>query len=135
MLDIDSVEAAVIGPGVTRRLLWDSPTHRVTVIDMEPGATFPYVDTHDTLEETYVVSGQWSEGDRSYGPGAFLHYEAGTSHQPPATHGRQALRLPTQELKGRRPLTRMHSASGRRAVSLQFPVSPPSSDLRGSADA
>ncbi len=82
VLDIDSVEAAVIGPGVTRRLLWDSPTHRVTVIDMEPGATFPYVDTHDTLEETYVVSGQWSEGDRSYGPGAFLHYEPGTSHQP-----------------------------------------------------
>jgi len=58
VLDIDSVEAAVIGPGVTRRLLWDSPTHRVTVIDMEPGATFPYVDTHDTLEETLVVSGQ-----------------------------------------------------------------------------
>jgi hypothetical protein len=45
------------------------------------GMTF-HVDHHDIGEEVYVVSGEMIEDERRFGPGTYLHFAPGSSHQP-----------------------------------------------------
>ncbi len=84
---IDEVPSEAVGPGVERRVLWDSPSHRVTAIDIVPGGSMPYLDVHPTFEGAFVISGTWMEGDRTYKAGDFIHYQPGTSHQPTTPTG------------------------------------------------
>ena len=79
---VDDVAPVEVGPGCLRRDLPAYGAVRVWVVDMAPGSQWPLVDHHDTGEEVYVVSGEMIEGERRYGPGTYLHFAPGSSHQP-----------------------------------------------------
>jgi hypothetical protein len=49
---------------------------------MEPGATWPYVDDHDTGEHYYVIEGEVIEGRARHGAGTYVRFLPGTSHRP-----------------------------------------------------
>lgn len=80
---VESVEPIEVGPGCYRR---DLPSHgavRVWVVDITPGSQWPHVDCHgDAGEEVYVVSGELIEGERRFGPGTYVLFGPGSSHQP-----------------------------------------------------
>ncbi|MDQ3716937.1 MAG: cupin domain-containing protein [Actinomycetota bacterium] len=78
---IDDVEPSEVAVGITRRGL---PSGQVVarVFDMAPDTVWPVVDHHTSDEFIYVVSGELIEGDTRHSAGSYLHYEAGTSHQP-----------------------------------------------------
>ena len=79
---IDDVAPLAIGPGCSRRDLASTPDVRVWVVDIEAGHQWPYVDHHDTGEEFLVVSGELIEGEKRFGPGTYVFFEPGSSHQP-----------------------------------------------------
>jgi hypothetical protein len=82
-LDIDKVPAIEVGPGCLRRDLPSRASVRSWIVDMAPGAEWPFVDEHDEFgEDVYVISGEMIEGDKVYGPGTFLHFGANSSHKP-----------------------------------------------------
>lgn len=82
-IDVDEVAPIVVGPGCLRRDLPSRPGVRVWVVDMEPGARWPYVDNHDAQgEDVVVMSGELIEGEARFGPGTYLHFGPGSSHQP-----------------------------------------------------
>jgi hypothetical protein len=84
----DEVVPVEVGPGCLRR---DLPTHggaRVWIVDMEPGAQWPYEAVHDEYgEQVWVVSGELIEGDRRFGPGTYLNYGSNSRHQPRTEKG------------------------------------------------
>lgn len=80
---VDDVPAVEVGPGCSRRDLQGTSGVRVWVVDMAPGSRWPSVDVHDeTGEEVYVVSGELIEGEQRFGPGTYLFFGPGSSHQP-----------------------------------------------------
>lgn len=79
---VDEVPAVRIGAGCTRRDLSYDGSVRVWVVDMEPGATWPYVDDHDTGEHYYVIEGEVIEGRARHGAGTYVRFLPGTSHRP-----------------------------------------------------
>ncbi|HET9450860.1 MAG TPA: cupin domain-containing protein [Aggregicoccus sp.] len=60
---------------------------RVWAVDMAPGSQWPHVDFHEAGEEVYVVSGELIEGERRFGPGTYLSFAPGSSHQPRTESG------------------------------------------------
>jgi anti-sigma factor ChrR (cupin superfamily) len=85
---VDAAPVVDIGPGCTRRDLPANAGVRTWIVDIAPGAQWPYVDHHDEYgEEVFVVSGELIEGDRRYGPGQHLCYAPGSSHQPRSDTG------------------------------------------------
>lgn len=82
-IEIDGVAPIVVGPGCVRRDLPSRAGVRVWVVDMEPGARWPYVDNHDAQgEDVVVMSGELIEGEERLGPGTYLHFGPDSSHQP-----------------------------------------------------
>ena len=81
-MNIDHVPPVEVGPGCTRRALPSTDDVRVWVVDIAAGHQWPHVDHHDTGEEFLVVSGEVIEGDRRFGPGTYVFFEPGSSHQP-----------------------------------------------------
>jgi anti-sigma factor ChrR (cupin superfamily) len=81
-LVVDDVPAVEVGPGCLRRDLPSPPSLRTWVVDMAAGSVWPYVDRHDGVEEVYVVRGELIEGERRFGPGTYLYFTPGSSHQP-----------------------------------------------------
>lgn len=79
---IDAAEATDVVPGIVRRALPSSGPVAVRVFDMEPGITWPEVDVHDRDELIYIVSGELLDHGRRYPAGTYLHYQAGSRHQP-----------------------------------------------------
>lgn len=79
---VDEVDPVIIRPGIVRRDLPSSGQVLIRAFDMEPGTRWPEVDVHDRDELIYVVSGELIEGEQRYPAGTYLHYTAGTSHQP-----------------------------------------------------
>ncbi|QSQ12184.1 cupin domain-containing protein [Myxococcus landrumensis] len=79
---VDDIEPLVIGPGCLRRDLPSTRDVRAWVVDMAPGSQWPWVDVHDTGEEVFVVSGELIEGAQRLGPGSYLFFAPGSSHQP-----------------------------------------------------
>jgi hypothetical protein len=79
---VDEIPAIRIGAGCTRRDLHADGSVRVWIVDMAPGATWPYVDDHDTGEHYYVVSGEVIEGRNRHGAGTYVRFLPGTSHRP-----------------------------------------------------
>ena len=80
---IEDVEPIVIGPGCYRRDLPSQGAVRVWVVDITAGNQWPYVDHHDESgEEVFVVSGELIEGERRFGPGTYVLFGPGSSHQP-----------------------------------------------------
>lgn len=68
--------------------LWSDGVKRALRVEFPAGAQWPGVDHHvPGAEEVYVVSGDFEDGDATYGPGTFLHYPAGSSHSPRSSTG------------------------------------------------
>lgn len=79
---IDDIPALRVGAGCTRRDLSSDGSVRVWVMEMEPGAIWPYVDDHDTGEHYYVIEGEVIEGNVRHRAGTYVRFLPGTSHRP-----------------------------------------------------
>ncbi|WP_034158648.1 cupin domain-containing protein [Sphingomonas sp. ERG5] len=87
-VEIDRVTPVIIGPGCLRRDLPSRVGVRIWVVDMAPGAHWPYVDHHDVQgEDILVVSGELIEDEQRFGPGTFLHFGPDSSHRPQTKTG------------------------------------------------
>lgn len=82
-LCVDDLTPIEVGPGCLRRDLPSAAGARAWVVDMAPGSRWPRVDVHgEGGEQIYVVSGELIEGDRRFGPGAYLLFGPGSRHRP-----------------------------------------------------
>ncbi len=86
-MQIDDVAVIEIGDGCTRRDLPSNPGVRVWVVEMAPGAQWPYVDHHDTGESFYVISGEVIEGESRYGAGTYVAFAPDSRHRPRTESG------------------------------------------------
>jgi hypothetical protein len=86
-LQLEDAAPVEVGPGCLRRALPSTGGVRVWVVDMSPGSQWPHVDVHDTGEGVYVVSGELIEGEQRFGPGTYLCFAPGSSHQPRTERG------------------------------------------------
>jgi hypothetical protein len=79
----DDLVPLEIGPGCFRRDLPGPAGARMWIVDMEPGTQWPYLDRHgEQGEQVWIVSGELIEGERSFGAGTYLNFEANSGHQP-----------------------------------------------------
>jgi quercetin dioxygenase-like cupin family protein len=87
-IDRNDIEASTLEiPGVTIQVLHEDETSGGTTVltHIAPGATIPE-HWHTAADETvFVLSGDFIEQGRSYGPGAFFVGKAQTSHGPHAS--------------------------------------------------
>jgi quercetin dioxygenase-like cupin family protein len=79
-------------PGVFFRVL---KTHRpgtgvTLILRFEPGARYP-AHRHPAGEEYYVLSGELSDGARSYGAGTYVWHPPGSVHAPRSGPGAEVL--------------------------------------------
>jgi anti-sigma factor ChrR (cupin superfamily) len=86
-LQLDDAVPVEVGPGCLRRTLPSTGGVRVWAVDMAPGSQWPHVDVHDTGEGVYVVRGELIEGEQRFGPGSYLCFAPGSSHQPRTESG------------------------------------------------
>jgi hypothetical protein len=86
-MSVDEVPAIEIGEGCSRRDLPSNPGVRVWVVDMAPGAQWPYYDHHDTGESFYVISGEVIEGEARYGAGTYVAFAPDSRHRPRTESG------------------------------------------------
>ncbi len=87
IVDTSTLPVTEVAPGISR---WSMPAGdalSVWLIEFAPGTRWPVVDHHDTIEEVFVIEGDFEDEGRRYGAGAFLHFEPGTSHQPSTETG------------------------------------------------
>lgn len=83
VMDPADVEPTIVGPGCLRRDLPSAAGLRVWIVEMAPGAEWPYVDYHDAHgEQVLVLEGEVIEGERRLGPGSYLNFAAHSSHRP-----------------------------------------------------
>ena len=83
VVNIDEVEPVVVGEGCVRRDLPSRDGVRIWVVDMQPGAVWPYVDTHDQQgEDVFVASGELIEGDLVIPAGSFAAFSPFSTHRP-----------------------------------------------------
>lgn len=83
IVNIDDVEPVAVGEGCVRRDLPSRDGVRIWVVDMHPGAVWPYVDVHDQHgEDIFVVSGELIEGDRVIPAGSFAAFSPFSTHRP-----------------------------------------------------
>jgi ChrR Cupin-like domain len=85
---VDDVAAVEVGNGCYRRDLPSAAGVRVWVVDILPGAEWPYVDQHDNFgEELFVVSGELIEGEERFEAGTYIFFKPGSSHRPRSEKG------------------------------------------------
>ena len=85
---IDSLPRTEIGPGCYRRDLPGLPGTRAWIVDIAPGATWPWPDQHDAAGEIVLVqAGEIIEQKQVFGPGSYLTYGANSVHQPRSETG------------------------------------------------
>ncbi len=88
VVDPDSVDPVLVGPGCLRRDLPTAGGLRAWIVDMAPGARWPHVDHHDAFgEQVFVVSGEMIEGERRIGPGSYLNFGPHSAHRPRTESG------------------------------------------------
>jgi anti-sigma factor ChrR (cupin superfamily) len=66
-------------PGIRMKVLAIDRDRATLLIDAAPGTRFP-AHHHDRAEECYVLSGTVLTCGRRFGPGDFIHADAGTDH-------------------------------------------------------
>lgn len=82
-IDSSSLPVVDVGEGCTRIDLPGREGARVWIVDMAPGAVWPWVDEHDTWGEgVFVAAGELIEGEQCYGPGTYLDFGSNSSHRP-----------------------------------------------------
>jgi hypothetical protein len=82
-LAADGIVPVEVGPGCFRRDLPALEGARMWIVDMEPGARWPWPDEHDGQgEHLFVVSGELIEGERRFAAGTYVRYRPNSTHQP-----------------------------------------------------
>ncbi|MBS1991141.1 MAG: cupin domain-containing protein [Cyanobacteria bacterium SZAS LIN-3] len=74
-LSIDGVESKTIFES-------DGDHHKTVLTRLAPGATIPRHHHTHANETVYVLSGDFVEEGKAYGPGSYFVGKAGTSHGP-----------------------------------------------------
>ncbi|SEG64021.1 ChrR Cupin-like domain-containing protein [Nonomuraea solani] len=82
VLRIDDIDGTEVAPGIVRRGLPVTGAARGWVYDFAPGTEWPEVDVHETEERYYVVSGEFVDRGHRLGPGSYVVFAPGSSHQP-----------------------------------------------------
>lgn len=90
-LDVSSVAPVEVAPGITWRQLTETEHADAWLIDFGPDSTWPEVAVHGTEERYFVLSGEVIEGDRVAGPGTYVTFAPGSTHQPRSITGAQIL--------------------------------------------
>lgn len=82
-VDTRTASATLVGPGCTRRDLIAPVGVRVWIVEMAPGARWPYVDYHNEAGEVvFIVEGELIEGERRFDAGTYLVFGPHSCHQP-----------------------------------------------------
>lgn len=78
-----------IFPGISYCQLWSGNSEgKAVVVKIEPGGTWQGFDVHNSgSEEIFVVEGIFSDGERDYSAGTFVHYPQGSRHIPQSKTG------------------------------------------------
>lgn len=83
VIDPANVKPILVGPGCLRRDLPNCGGLRAWIVEMAPGAAWPFVDEHDAYgEQVWVIEGEMIDGDRRIGPGQYLNFGPHSSHRP-----------------------------------------------------
>ncbi|MEU6857901.1 cupin domain-containing protein [Glycomyces sp. NPDC046736] len=91
VVQVDDVEAVEVVPGIIRRRLAITEHARGWVYDFAPGTEWPEVDVHEAEERYYVVSGEFIDRGQRLGPGSYVVFAPGSSHQPRTETGARML--------------------------------------------
>lgn len=91
VVDVDRVESVEVAPGITRRRLPGTEWARGWLYDFSPGAQWPEVDIHEGEERYYVLAGEFLDCGRRLGPGSYVVFAPGSSHQPRTETGASML--------------------------------------------
>lgn len=74
-------------PGETVRALIDDPAgYRTMLMQIAPGP-LGVMHAHDTIEQIYVLEGDFFDDEASYGPGDFVVRMPGTQHRAGSRNG------------------------------------------------
>ena len=78
-----------IFPGIDACELWsENNGAKALVVKIEAGGKWQGFDVHESGSEAiFVIEGIFSDGDRHYPAGTFIHYPQGTSHVPQSEKG------------------------------------------------
>ena len=74
-------------PGELLRALVDDPAGYRTMLSKVPPGPFGEMHAHDTIEQIYVIDGDFYDDDASYGPGDFVLRMPGTMHRAGSRNG------------------------------------------------
>jgi len=85
-LALDQGGWSFAGPGVRNMTLMDEDGAKAELIRIEPGRGVPH-HGHDCTEFTLVLTGGFSDGRASYGPGEVCMANPDTIHKPVADEG------------------------------------------------
>ena len=69
-----------------RQLLDDPSGYRTVLMQVAPGP-LGEMHAHDTIEQIYVIDGDFFDDDASYGPGDFVLRMPGTQHRAGSREG------------------------------------------------
>jgi len=78
-----------VSEGISVCQLWQGKSSaQAMVVEIEPGAKWDGIDSHDdNSEEVFVVEGIFNDGVRDYPAGTFIHHPVGSSHVPQSATG------------------------------------------------
>lgn len=74
-------------PGEFLRALVDDPAGYRTLLSRVPPGPLGQLHAHDTIEQIYVIDGDFYDDDASYGPGDFVLRMPGTQHRAGSRNG------------------------------------------------
>ncbi len=90
-MNINDAEPVTVTPGIVRRTLTGTEQARAWFIEFGPGTQWPDVDHHDNEERYFVLDGEIIDGDDVFGPGSYVVFDKGSSHQPRSETGGRML--------------------------------------------
>ena len=91
MLQVDTLPAVEVAPGIRRRDLLTSGRARSWLIEFDPGSECPDIDVHGDEERYFVLDGEIVEDGERYPAGTYVLFAPGSSHRPRSVLGARIL--------------------------------------------
>lgn len=85
-IDSSAAQWQTFSDGVEMLALRSEPGANRVLLRLAPGKGYP-VHHHEVAEEVFVLEGIYEDLDGHYGPGAYLRYPPGSSHDARSTTG------------------------------------------------
>lgn len=85
-IDAATAEWQTFGEGIQMLTLRSEPGANRVLLRLAPGTGYP-VHHHEVAEEVFVLEGVYEDLDGRYGPGTYLRYPPGSSHDARSTTG------------------------------------------------